>query len=433
VAGSRLTSSINQSIAPYIFSSGPESLELIRTKSNITYWKKLSAKATVDAVLSYNTKEEVISKCGGPARHVELLLQDSVDENLDWKDTVDPEHPLKKVCDYVDDMLSGRHTAKNQPFNLGEKLIGLTEPPYGLYQSYAPMAMVAFAMRKYVNVIFDTNGKQRTAQHLIDDVVETFKAWESGRTSNKLNFMFESKEAGKVCKSLINMFNLKKLPGYADISSLQDARWAVTHNFSETKGYPIWSLKYNDDITEDMKNLIDNIMRIVTEPDSMKNPSLLTDMVNGYDRLKTDFGNLLLPSEDKFRKGFEKYICGIDVIEFREEELPDAYQYLKEHLEGTIGLWKEEEVRDKLKNWRIEKNKKETLSVVSPVKSIPYSSGTTSSHPAFVSDDDLPKKREEALARISKKAESVEELKKAIEEMIKHEDSAVIDVLLKYV
>ena len=60
-------------------------------------------KATVDAVLSYNTKQDIIDKCGGPARHVEFLLQDSVDDNLQWKDTISPNHPLKKVCDYVDE------------------------------------------------------------------------------------------------------------------------------------------------------------------------------------------------------------------------------------------------------------------------------------------------------------------------------------------
>ena len=241
IVGSKMASTINNSIAPSIFTSGPESLELIRTKSSTTYWKKASVKATVDAILSYNTKQDIIDKCGGPARHVEFLLQDSVDDNLIWKEGIDVNHPLKMVCDYVDEWLGGRHTNKNQSFNLCEKLIGLTEPPYGLFQSYAPMAMVAFAMRKYINIIFDTNGKQRSAQHLVEDVVELFRSWESGKTSNKLNFIFESKEAGRVCKALIKMFKLNTLQGYSDISSLKDARWAVLHEYSKLKGYPVWS------------------------------------------------------------------------------------------------------------------------------------------------------------------------------------------------
>ena len=195
IVGSKLASTINNSIAPIIFDAGPESLELIRAKSSTTYWKKASVKATVDAVLSYNTKQDILASpaCSGQGRHVEFLLQDSVDDNLNWKSDVDSNHPLKKVCDYVDEWLSGRHTSKNQTFNLGDKLKGLSEAPYGLFQGYASMSMVAFAMRKYVNQIFDTNGKQRSSQHLVDDVVEMFRAWETDKTSSKLNFMFESK------------------------------------------------------------------------------------------------------------------------------------------------------------------------------------------------------------------------------------------------
>ena len=204
IVGSRIVSTINTAVAPQIFTAGPESLELIQTKGcSVTYWAKKAVKATVDTILSYQTKEEILksASCSGPGRHVEFLLQDSVDDNLDWKSDIDPNHPLKKVCDYVDEYLSGRHTNKNQTFNLGDKLIELTKPPYGLYQSYAPMTMVAFAMRKYVDKIYDTNGKPRKAKHLVDDVVEMFAAWEKGKQSNKLNFMFESREAGKLSKS----------------------------------------------------------------------------------------------------------------------------------------------------------------------------------------------------------------------------------------
>ena len=424
IAGSKMTSTINGSIAPHIFTNGPESLELIRTKSNTTYWKKASVKATVDAVLSYNTKQDITSKCGGPARHVEFLLQDSVDDNLEWKDTVSPDHPLKKVCDYIDEWLSGRHTNKNQSFNLGDKLIGLTEAPFGLFQSYAPMAMVAFAMRKYVNVIFDTNGKQRTAQHLVEDVVEMFKAWESGKSSPKLNFMFESKEAGRMCKSLINLFALKKLPGYSDISSLKDARWAVLHVFSKQKGYPLWSLKYIDDCTPMLKEFVDNLMKVVVDPESMKDPVLLDATLTGYDTLKTDFGNLLLPSEDNFRKGFNAYMKNVEFVNLKDEELDEALKYLQGHLESEVGMWTEGEVMDNLKNWRMSKN-----SQPQPPKTVVYPPTTT--NPPAVNDDPdgLKKKRTKAINRIN----NSEDLRQAIENLINSENSYIIDILLKYV
>lgn len=434
IVGSKMTSTINAAIAPSIFTSGPESLEAIRTKSSTTYWKKASVKATVDAVLNYNTKQDILDRCGGPARHVEFLLQDSVDDNLQWKDTVSPKHPLKLVCDYVDEWLSGRHTSKNQSFNLGEKLIGLTEPPFGLFQSYAPMAMVAFAMRKYINVIFDTNGKQRSAQHLVDDVVELFKAWESGKNSNKLNFIFESKEAGRVSKSLIKMFGLNKLKGYSDISSLKDARWAVLHVYSKEKGYPLWSLKYTKDCTGKMKELIDNLMKVVTDPESMKDSQLLEATINGYDLLKTDFGNLLLPQENNFQKGFVTYIKGIEIVDLKDEEVDAATKYLHEHLESEAGMWTEEEVKDKLKDWRMT-----TIQPVipvtpptNPVMPIPPTTipGMPPTIPVpVISPDDLKKKRNKAINRVN----NSDDLRQAIENMINAEDSTVIDILLKYV
>ena len=355
-SGSKMASTINNSIAPCIFEAGPEALEIIRIKHSTTYWKKASVKATVDAVLSFNTKQDIIAACGGPARHVEFLLQDSVDDNLDWKSDVDPRHPLKMVCDYIDEWLSGRHTNKNQIFNLGEKLIGLTEAPYGLFQGYAPMAMVAFAMRKYVNQIFDTNGKQRTSQHLVDDVVELFKAWESGRSSNKLNFMFESKEAGKVSKYLIAMFSLKKLKGYSDISSLKDARWAIQHEYAKEKGYPLWSLKYcrSDYNTEEMRLLIDNVIRVVNDSESMKNPALLNDTIGGYETQKFEWGNLIVENNgSNYQEGFNNFLKSVEIVNIQDHEIEDAFAYLKGHLEGEIGLWKEADVKDCLKDWRM--------------------------------------------------------------------------------
>lgn len=430
IVGSKMTSTINAAIAPSIFTNGPESLESIRTKSSTTYWKKASVKATVDAVLSYNTKQDILDRCGGPARHVEFLLQDSVDDNLKWKSTISPQHPLKLVCDYVDEWLGPRHTSKNQSFNLGEKLIGLTEPPFGLFQSYAPMSMVAFAMRKYINVIFDTNGKQRTAQHLVDDVVELFKSWESGKSSNKLNFIFESKEAGRVSKNLIKMFGLNKLPGYSNISSLKDARWAVLHVYSKQKGYPLWALKFCSECSGGMKEYVDNLMRVVTDPESMKDSKLLEATIGGYDLFKTDFGNLLLPQANNFQKGFITYMKGIEIVNLKDDEVEAATKYLHEHLESEVGMWTEEEVKDKLKDWRMSTTNPTIPSIPGSQPPITPEGGQPAVVPiSVVNPEELKKKRSKAINRIN----NSEDLRQAIENMINTESGNVIDILLKYV
>lgn len=350
ISGTRMASTINSSIAPAIFTSGPEALEIIRTRSSNTFWKKASVKATVDAVLSFHTKGEIIAKCGGPAKHVEYLLQDSVDDNLEWKADIKPEHPLKKVCDYIQNVFN--HTNKNQSFNLGDKLVGLTRAPYGLFQSYAPMAMVAFAMRKYAGKIFDLNGKPRTANHLVDDIVEMFKAWENGKTSAKLNFMFESREAGIITKNLIKTFKLNKLPKYSDVSSLTDARWAMTHEYSAKVGYPLWALKYVPECTDEIRELIDGIIKLVTDSESVKNPPLMAKVAEGL-KNNIELGNLLFESANNFEKGFKNYVMGLEYINMTKAEFDEAKKFLEGHLEGTIGLWTEANVKESLKDWRL--------------------------------------------------------------------------------
>lgn len=433
VVGSKLPSTINNSIAPTIFWAGPESLDIVRAKSSVTYWKKASVKATVDAVLSFNTKQDIVNACGGQGRHVEFILQDSVDENLGWKSDISPDHTLKKVCDYVDEWLSGKHTNKNQAFNLGDKLIGLTQAPYGLFQGYASMAMVAFAMRKYVNQIFDTNGKQRSSQHLVDDVVEMFKAWETGKTSNKLNFMFESKEAGKLCKHLIAMFSLKKLKGYSDISSLKDARWAIQHEYAKEKGFPLWALKYCSSTynTEAMRQLIDNVIKVVSEPDSMKNPSLLEATISGYEAQKFEWSNLLVENHGgNYYEGFVAFMKDVDIVNIQDHEIDKAIDYLKGHLEGEVGLWKESDVKDKLKDWRMSQQ------VVPPTHPIvgddPFSgqSGYVPNPPKKPMAD-VVKMRADLKDKL--KFMPSAEAKDLLNDIIENEDSYILDILLKYV
>lgn len=266
---------INTEVAPAIFNAGPESLDVIKIKFSKTYWKKALVKDTVKNVISYNTKNDINERCKGPAMHIPFLLQDSVDDNLNWKTDINPEHPLYKVCQFVEKKI--KYADKQNTFNLAEKFIDLSRPPYGLYQSYAGMGMLAFAMRPYIGKIFDLNGKPREAQHVVEDVVEVFKAWEDGKANPKVTFRFETPEEGKLCKTFIKTFNLTSYKGISEISSLKNARWVMTHSYVPEKKYPLWALKYVSDSVapEGVKSLVGNLNAICVEIGS-SNPNLLT-------------------------------------------------------------------------------------------------------------------------------------------------------------
>ena len=421
-AGVKLVTTINSSIAPVIFPCGPESLDIIQQRYSKTYWKKAAVKTAVDAILQFNTKEEIIAKVGGQGKHVEYLLQDSVDSNLNWKDDVNPNHPLKKVCDQIDNIF--KRTNKNQEFNLGEKLEELSRPPYGLFQSYAGMSMVAFGMRKYVKQIFDTSGKPRESRHIVDDVCEVFKAWEDGKKSNKLNFMFESKESSDLCKRFINIFKLKVLPGYKDVSSLTDARWAVLE-YCKRRGYPLWSLKYYK-CPEQMAVLLDNITK-VCDPNGLANQELIGKTAVLIKSYELDL-SVMLVNDSNFKTGFDNYVKSDEVARVKDSELDDVYDYIKRHLQGEIGRWTESEVSNQVKNWRIE----QSMTPFEPKPAIePSNTSNTSTienpSPIYTS----PQVREKAKKRLQEI--DGEDLRNAITSLCETENDAIIEILLKYV
>lgn len=435
VSGQKLVTTINGVVAPFIFSSGPESLQLIQSKFSKTYWKKQAARVAVDAVLQFNSKDEIIAKAGGQGKHVEYLLQDSVDSNLQWKSDIDDLHPLKLVCEFVDSVF--KKTNKNQEFNLGEKLALLSAAPFGLYQSYAGMSMVAFAMRKYAKQIFDMSGKPRDSRNLVDDVCEMFKAWEEGKKSNKLNFMFESKESSELCQYFLHTFHLNNLPGYKDVSSLTDARWALLE-YAKRNGYPLWALKFTG-CKEELVTLVDNIVKIC-DPNGLANQEMIGQTAKLFKKLDLDL-NLLLVEQDIFKRGFLNFLMQEEKVNLKEQEFDSVYDYLKKHLQGEIGRWSESEVRIQELYWRMEQkdggNQDDQNN--SGNQSGPANQGSSSNPSSqggqdgnnVQSGDELLKKKEETLQLLSSLDD--QKMRKAIERMIANENSYILDIIQKYV
>lgn len=425
IDGNKLASFINGSVAPLFYPSGPEGLEWIRIKYSKTYWEKKYARATVEAVLQYSTKQEVVDHCKGPAMHVPFLLQDSVDENLQFKRDVDPEHPLVKVCKYVKSKID--HADKQANFNMAHQFEGLTKTPYGLYPSYAGMGMLAFALRPYVGKIFDLNGKPRTAKHLVEDVVECFKVWDGGGNKNKLDFKFQTKEEGQLAKSFIGLFKLNTLKDYHDVTSLTDARWALTHAYLKEKGAPLWALKYCEAMPKNAMRdtlcaLIDNILKIC-EPDGMKNPALIAETLDQIKQYDIDFRGLLLINENhnNFAEGYDQFLFNQEMVNLQPAELDDAKLYIQQNMQAEVGLWTEADVEDKLKNWRLS-----TIPVQPqpPVQPTPPQPPVPPQPPAPSMD-----KVKQARKRVDD-IKSLDEAKRLLEKLIDLKSSPILEIVI---
>lgn len=357
ISARKLPEVINSIISPRVFYSGPESLEILRLKAPSTCWVKQFSNKTADTILSFNTKDEIMSRCIGPAKHIPLLLQDSVDDNLQFKSDVDSKHPLYVVAKYVKSKID--HSDKQNVFNFSEKFKELTMPPFGLFKSHAGYGMLAFALRPYVDKVFDTTGKPINAQRMQELIDDTFKIWDSGSGNiHKVDVKFETKEEGSIAKGLISMFQLGKLKDYKDVTSLTDARWALRNGFCPQVGYPLWALKYSDGLQsltckEKIIKLIDNIIVIYTEVGA-KNPALMVETDNLITELKFDLPPLLnYQIENNFENGFRNYLMADTIVNLKDEDYDAAVNYIRQHMEGGVGLWTEAAVIQHLKDWKL--------------------------------------------------------------------------------
>lgn len=420
VTAHKLASSINSSIAPVIFSRGAESVEIVRLKAPATCWVKQHSKGTADNVLSFNTKDEIMERCTGPARHMALLLQDSVDDNLQFKPDCDVNHPLFVVHKFVQSKID--HADKQMPFNMADKFHDLMLPPYGLFPSHSGYGMLAFALRPYIDKVFDTNGKPINAQRMLELITETFKIWESGSSSKsgKVDVKFETKEEGAIAKGLISLFSLNKLRDYKDVSSLTDARWALRIGYCGEIGYPLWALKFCPAMRElqnkeQICRLIDNIITICSETGA-KDPHLMVETETLIITLKYDVLPLLNRESKNFNTGFHAFLMAEDNVKLTEDEYSEAVQYIRQHMEQGVGLWTEQAVIDQLRLYRISTIKQPAPPVTPPI--VPPTPPTQN-------------KNKQALAQAKVDTMSGDEAKKALAKICELGYDVVLDIILK--
>ena len=422
----KLGGELNSSVSPLIFNLGAETLDILRARSPQTFWKNQFTKETAKNILLYNTLDEILDKITGPATPLRYLFQDAVDENLSWKADVNKDsHPLYLVSDYVNRKF--KYADRTKDFNFLEKFAELTRPPYGLFPSFAGIAMLAFALRPWVNKIYSSDGKPRLAQHLVDDVLETFKSWENGKASNKVTFTLETKEAGILSKQLIKLFKLNTLKTYSDISCLKDARWAISHEYVQGKGYPIWSLKYVDEVNEEMKSLIDKIVEITLNPNINKNPALMSDASDLLNRYEFEMP-MLLNKPDVFEVGYHNYLKSNEIVALEDSQLNAAKVYIKQHLPGEIGVWTEDEVEIKLKDWKLSLIPISTSTPQPTTKPNPYGQDVPSK-PLSTGDTPLPSKVRKAVEKVNN-ISSLEQAQRLLSQLCDLGYEDILDTIL---
>lgn len=415
---------VNSVIVPNVmFTSGIETIESVRIKD--TFWNLVTPQK--DYILSFSTRSEIKSKLPGAAKPFEqFVMQDCVDENLNFLPDCSPKHPLKQICDFVQKQLD--KTAKNEQFNLADKLSALQAAPFGLYPSYPCCLAVSFAMRPYIGKIFDPNGVPQNANHLQEVVRNLFDYWDKNKNYNKLDLRMETEESNSLYQELVQLFGFDT----NEFKSLRYLRWTI-RKYTHSKGYPLWALKYafeeKDNINDDMKKAVDNLITMCHSNDRLDQNMIVETLEIIKKRRQELLSYINSKTEESMRKGYLVYLKSIPLVNLQDEEFEQAAVYIKNNMHGEEGDWAEDEVKTALLSWR-EDTSKPKEQPQQPIVQHPQQFEQTPVEPANEPIKSFTPKRETARQKV-RNHNNIDTLKTVLEKLIDTiGDETIIDDII---
>ncbi len=345
---------VSEKLSARIFSSGLEVLKEAKKNNNV--WTGKMAKVSAKNFLFANNRDFIETKTSsGPERYTREIIKDNfgdyiVDEDLQFKKEVDVNHPIVKMHTEIQKIINRKKNSS--VFNLGDTLKFLTKPPFGLYPNMLHLATLGFLMRRYVGKLYESGrGKPIEKEIMWDKILDLFKYWESERGLNKLEVRLGTAEEKKLITDLTGIFNLM------DIESLNDLRWGIRDWIKESQ-YPLWVFELSENANEKIKLAIDKIIDLIESMDIEISQSDIKGVLDAVKVVETDLKFLIFKKE-KSRELFIIWLKNIEKIEIRDEEIVNATAYIRRNMPEEIGVasWKEDNVREKVKDWYIEKSK----------------------------------------------------------------------------
>ena len=405
----QLSKKINEELSKKIFSYGLENVDGALKNRNIWTYKK--AKRSAEIFLFANNREDIEEKTSkGLERYLREIIKDNngeyiVDANLQIKDDVSENHPLKKM--YLEIGKIFEKEKNSGVFNIGNVLRFLTKPPYGLYPCMINMAAVGFLMREYVGKLFEAGtGTPIQKEVMRDKIPALFDYWENEKYRENLEVRFGTEDEENLIEVLKDLFKLK------DVKSLNDARWKV-REWVKKQGFPIWVFKCAGNINKNTAEAIDAIFTLVQSIDRELTYEKIKDYLNTIENVKYDLSILIDQKNPK--ELFKKWLGSVEEVEISPKDMEEVIGYIKQNMQEEVASWTEDKVKDVVKDWYIrELKQKNTMVVRDDSENI-----ISSSH----SDSSLPKIQEE-------KVEELENVKKII---LRSSEEDVKKILVKLI
>ncbi len=362
INANNLAKYINDNIVQQIFGNGAETL-LSLHKSPMTFWEtfKNPSSASIAPMLEATNREDAEQRFKSRYTPAKFLFKDDnddyiVDSNLVLKPDAPGNHPLVKTQRKVDELLENTKRNNVATFNLGAVLQPLTQPPFGLYTNIPNMAMLAFALRKYVNELNGNDSVPIDNTNMRDKAIEIFNYWQKGGNDNKLRIRFGSKEEKDLKDLLIGIFDMKRLSDVPELTSLTNVRWGVVAYCTQKSKLPLWCLKYAPSVsTDDFRSLIGMLVELI-QKDTLQS-ELINKILNSIKLQSFELQRVLL-NNNTFEEGFKNFVQKIQSVIIDDNWWGELKEYLIKKLHGEIGRWQESDVKEMAMSFYIEKTRK---------------------------------------------------------------------------
>ena len=354
-SGYNVAKCINTTINYKIFSSSVDAMPSMRNTPTPQFWGVKMATSAAEIMLSAKDRDEAKNKFN--ITLAKKLLEDEkgdwiVEQNLEFKPDTSQNHPFILTQKKVDELLVNAKK-QNTTFNLGAVLQPLTKPPFGLYKNIPSMAVLAFALRNYVNDLTD-NSVPIDNTNMRDKVEEIIKYWEKGGNDSKLRVRFGSEEEKKLKDVLIKVFNMETLKDTPELTSLINVRWGVVAYCTQKAKLPLWCLKYSKSVTKpDLLKLIDKLTELIKD-DTMK-AELVNSTLHLINSYSYDLKDAINPQN--FEEGFRYFIKDESAIEIQDDWWIELRDFLNQTLQES-GRWQDVEVLQSANRFYKEKTKK---------------------------------------------------------------------------
>mgnify|MGYP001180874025 CR=1 FL=1 len=339
-----------------VFKFGLENIRVLTENKNI--WDKKRAEKVAQNFLSSQNLEHLMSRSKSNARYgvIMRMFESNSDYIIDKKlqlkkEYVESDYPVAKICNIVGSTLKKE---RGTTFNLGSVLKFLSSEPYGLYPNEVSTAVLAFALRPFIEKLYEANsGIKITADLMARKVTKILDSFDNGSVNYEdLQVRLGSEEEGLLIKLLSQLF------GFGKDLDLAKARWSVRKWFTDKAEVPVWILKYVEDIKtldQEINNLSDGIGAamdmLVSSVDRELKQDVISSIYNVFAKCEPALSKAL--DVEKLKSTFENWLMEQkDVASISKDDLQDVRKFLEKNMQEEVALWKEEKVKSQLEKWQ---------------------------------------------------------------------------------